>query len=239
MRQWIGSVLFTTYLFASVAFYGLVVVVMTPFGHRATYRGVLVWVDWTLALLERLCGLTYEVDGLDNLPSASSVILMKHSSSWETIAQLKLFPMQTWVMKRELLWAPVLGWVIFFLRPIAIRRGGGRSAVDQVIKQGLERLRSGLSVIIFPEGTRVPAGQTRRYGLSGTLLAQAAGQPVVPVAHNAGEYWPRRGWLKRPGTIRVVVGKPIPTADRDPRSVNQEAQNWIEAQLAAMKRADC
>src|SRR5690606_22674463 len=134
-----------------------------------------------------------------HLPSRNAIVLMKHSSAWETLAQLQIFPKQTWVIKRELMWAPFLGWVLPLLKPIAIDRRGGRDAVRQVIEQGTQRLEDGFWVVIFPEGTRVPPGQTRRYGLSGALLASETGRTVVPVAHNAGLFWPRRGWVKRPG----------------------------------------
>jgi 1-acyl-sn-glycerol-3-phosphate acyltransferase len=123
------------------------------------------------------------------------------------------------------------------LKPIAINRRGGRSAVQHVVEQGLRRLEEGLWVVIFPEGTRVPAGETRRYGLSGALLATAAGRPIVPVAHNSGEFWPRRSLLKKPGTIRVVIGAPVVTAGRDAREVNAEVQRFIETTLERMAAA--
>jgi 1-acyl-sn-glycerol-3-phosphate acyltransferase len=239
LRQWLGSILFTAILFGSVAVYGLCVFFLTPLGYRRVYGLACFWAGGMLALLKGLCGLSFTVEGLERLPRQNTVVLMKHSSAWETIAQLKIFPMQTWVIKRELLWAPVLGWVLFFLKPIAINRRAGRSAVQQVIEQGRRRLEEGLWVMVFPEGTRVPAGQTRRYGLSGALLASAAGRPIVPVAHNAGDFWPRRGLLKAPGIIRVVIGAPIPTLGREPREVIEEVQAWIEAtlrQLAAERR---
>lgn len=234
MRQRLGSLAFTTLLFLSVPLYGPIALLTRVFGYRVFYSAVLLWCRAMLTLLRWCCGLSHTVTGLENLPQRNAVILMKHSSSWETIAQLLLFPHQTWVLKRELIWAPILGWAIFFLKPIPIDRKGGRAAVDQVIKYGEQRLAEGLWVVIFPEGTRVPAGETRRYGISGTLLAQAAGRPVIPVAHNSGYYWPRRSLLKRPGTIEVVVGEPIETAGRDPRELNAEIQSWIEAQIAAM-----
>jgi 1-acyl-sn-glycerol-3-phosphate acyltransferase len=137
-------------------------------------------------------------------------------------------------MKRELIWAPILGWALALLKPIAINRSGGRNAVNQVIEQGQARLREGLWIMIFPEGTRVPVGQMGRFGLSGILLAQAAGKPVVPVAHNAGYFWRRRGLLKRPGTIQVVIGHPIPTTNRDPRELADEIKSWMEQQIANM-----
>jgi 1-acyl-sn-glycerol-3-phosphate acyltransferase len=178
--------------------------------------------------------LKVEVSGLENLPEQSAVVLMKHSSAWETIAQLVILPPQTWVMKRELLWAPLFGWVLLLLRPIAIDRGAGRAAVQQVITLGRRRLEEGLWVVIFPEGTRVPAGATRRYGLSGALLAIAAGKPIVPVAHNSGDFWPRRGWYKRPGTVRLVIGEPIDSRGREARELTEAVRSWIDGELARM-----
>lgn len=237
MRQWLGSIAFTLVLFVSVAVYGWVVLILRLFGYRAMYAGVMLWCRAVMTLLRWFCGIDYSVRGLDRLPGRNTVILMKHSSAWETIVQLLLFPRQVWVLKRELLWAPILGWAVYFLRPIAIDRKGGRTAVDQVLRQGRERLAQGYWVVVFPEGTRVPAGETRRYGLSGTLLAQASGLPVVPVAHNAGHFWPRRSLLKKAGTIQVVVGEPIATVGRDPRQVTSEVQAWIEAELRTLETA--
>lgn len=238
MIQWLGSLVFTTILFVSVLLYGPIALVVRVFGYRAFYAAVILWCRAMLRLLAWLCRLDHSVSGLEHLPTQNTVVLMKHSSSWETIAQLLLFPRQTWVLKRELIWAPILGWAIFLLKPIAINRKGGRAAVEQVIAQGRQRLDAGFWVVIFPEGTRVAAGQAGRYGLSGTLLAQASGRDIVPVAHNAGFYWPRRGLLKRRGTIRVVIGQPIATQGREPREINREVQEWIEGQVRAMGGPD-
>lgn len=232
MRQAIRSAVFTFFLFISVALYAPLVLATAPLPRRVTYRAVLLWVDAVLGALQRLCGLDYRVEGYEHLPAENAVVLMKHSSAWETIAQLKLFPQQTWVLKRELMWAPFFGWVLPLLKPIAIDRRGGRIAVEQVIEQGRQRLADGYWVVIFPEGTRVAHGTIGRFGLSGALLAEAAGKPVVPVAHDAGRYWPRRGWMKRPGTIRVRIGPPIQATGRDARTVNAEARDWIERALA-------
>jgi 1-acyl-sn-glycerol-3-phosphate acyltransferase len=231
----VGSILFTLVLFISVPIYGTLVVVATALlPRRCTYAAAVAWVDFVLALLRVLCRLDYRVEGRENLPARNGVVLLKHSSAWETIAQLRIFPPQTWVLKRELMWAPVLGWVLWLLRPIAIDRRGGGIAVQQVLEQGRARLAEGLWVMIFPEGTRMPVGTTRRYGMSGALLAAAEGLPVVPVTHNAGYFWPRRGWLKKPGTIRVVIGPPIETKGVEPRVVNERAQRWIEDTLARL-----
>jgi 1-acyl-sn-glycerol-3-phosphate acyltransferase len=234
MRQWLGSIAFTLFFFVSVPVYALLLFATAPLPRSDPYRWAVAWVEVVFFMLRKLCGLSYTVAGLDNLPSDGSVILMKHSSAWETLAQIQIFPRQTWVLKQELLWIPVFGWALRFFKPIAIDRKGGAGAVQQVLAQGQSRLAEGFCVVIFPEGTRMPVGQTRRYGLSGALLAAAVGKPIVPVAHNAGYFWPRRGWLKRPGIVRVVIGEPIPTAGRNARQINDDVQRWIEAQVARL-----
>jgi 1-acyl-sn-glycerol-3-phosphate acyltransferase len=185
-------------------------------------------------LLRVLCRLDYRVEGREHLPTRNGIVLLKHSSAWETLAQIRIFPKQTWVLKRELMWVPILGWVLWLLNPIAIDRRGGGAAVQQVLDQGHARLTEGFWVMIFPEGTRMPVGETRRYGMSGALLAAAEGLPVIPVTHNAGYFWPRRGWLKKPGTIRLVIGPSIATRGVEPRVVNEQAQRWIEDTLTGL-----
>lgn len=234
LRQWLGSIAFTLIFSISALVWAVVVSVSLPFPRRVAYGLVLYWVDAVFFLLRLLCRLDYVVEGRENIPEQNTVVLLKHSSAWETLAELKIFPAQTWVLKRELMWAPFIGWALFALSPIAINRKGGSSAVEQVVEQGSQRLADGLWVMIFPEGTRVRPGEKSRYGVSGALLAQANQRPVLPVAHNAGSYWPRRGWLKRPGTIRISIGPPIPTGNRSVRDINRQAQEWIENAIREM-----
>ena len=141
-------------------------------------------------------------------------------------------------MKRQLLWVPFFGWALAVFSPIAIDRRGGRQAVEQVLRQGQQRLEENRWVIIFPEGTRVAPGERRRYGLSGALLAALTELPVIPVTHNAGDFWPRRGLMKRPGTIRMVIGPPIEAAGRSPRDVNRDVESWIETTLESIRQQD-
>jgi 1-acyl-sn-glycerol-3-phosphate acyltransferase len=150
------------------------------------------------------------------------------------MAMMVVFPRQVWVLKRELLWIPAVGLAVRQMHAIAIDRRAGHSAVAQVIEQGKERIAEGDWVVIFPEGTRMPIGETRRYGVSGTLLASETGRLIVPVAHNAGYYWPRRGLMKKPGIVRVVIGTPVAAAGREVREINEEIQAWVEKTVSAL-----
>lgn len=228
---WLRSMLYTAFLFLSVPVHATAVLLLAPFGHRVYYRAAVNWASVNLWLLEKLCGLRYQVDGLENVPDQPCVLYWKHESVFETMAGALALPPQTWVVKRELMWLPFFGWGLALLKPIAINRSAGRTAVKQVIQQGRERLESGLCVVIYPEGTRVLPGQQHRFGISGAALAKSAGCPVVPVAHNAGDFWPRRSFLKRPGTMQVVVGPPIETSDLSHEEITRRGREWIAETL--------
>jgi 1-acyl-sn-glycerol-3-phosphate acyltransferase len=230
--QLFRSLLFTTYMMASACLFGAVMGLCFWLPYRAQFAIARRWARILLWLLERLCGLKYVVEGRERIPAGNHIVMSNHTSAWETVAQFLIFPPQVWVLKRELLWIPFIGWGLKLLRPIAINRGEGHRAVNQVVEQGKARLAEGLWIIIFPEGTRVVAGAMRKFGVSGALLAVASGKSVVPLAHNAGKFWARRGFLKRPGTIRVVIGEPIDSAGKNPRDLNEEVKQAIEAGLA-------
>jgi len=213
-------------VFGGVMALGFWLPYQAQFALARTWARILLWV------LERLCGLKYVVEGRERIPPGNHIVMSNHTSAWETVAQFLIFPPQVWVLKRELLWIPFVGWGLKLLRPIAINRGEGHRAVNQVVEQGKARLRDGLWIIIFPEGTRVIAGETRKFGVSGAVLAIASGKSVVPLSHNAGLFWARRGFVKKPGTIRVVIGAPIESAGKNPRELNEEIRQAIEAGLA-------
>ena len=228
--QWLRSLLFTIFLFVWTGCYAVFFVIaasLSPFRGRAALARV--WGKVLLAVLRVTCRLDYRIEGRENVPPGNHVALVKHSSSWETFAQVVLVPDQVWVLKRELMWVPFLGWSLKLMRAIAVDRGAGGAAVRGVLEQGKKRLAQGEWIVIFPEGTRMSPGETRRYGVSGALLAAENNRLIVPIAHDAGYYWPRRGLFKKPGTIRVVIGPPIAANGREPREINAEAQAWIEA----------
>jgi len=203
-----------------------------PLPHQARFFVARSWSRGMLWAGRIICGLYWVVEGRENLPPGPSILYIKHSSLFETYAQIGLFPRQTWVVKKELLFVPILGWGVAAMKCIAIDRGASSKAVRQVIEQGKERLAAGIWVTIFPEGTRMDRGETRRYGISGAALAREAGCLLVPVAQNSGDCFPRSGLPVRPGRIRFCIGPPIDPSVQEPKETNKIAQAWIEAKMA-------
>jgi 1-acyl-sn-glycerol-3-phosphate acyltransferase len=230
VRQALGSVFFTGFFMLWTFGYAMFFFCASLFlRYPQRFALARVWARVILTVLRWSCRLDFRVEGAERLPADNHIVLMKHSSSWETVAQAVLLPPQVWVLKRELTWIPFVGWGIRQLRAIAVDRSGGPAAMRQVLEQGQARLAEGEWIVFFPEGTRMPPGETRKYGVSGAMLAAATGKLIVPIAHDSGYYWPRRGLIKKAGTIRVIIGPPLAASGRNPRDVNAEAQAWIEA----------
>lgn len=226
------SLLFNTLYVLSAVLLSIPVALLSPFHRRSGYLICVAWVHFNYWTLKHLCRIDWRIEGRENIPKEPSIAYWKHQSAWETLAQLVVFPTQSWVFKRELMWIPLIGQALMAIKPIPINRKSGHSAVNQVLSIGSRRLlEEGMWVMIFPEGTRMPPGTTRRYGLSGALLAEKTGRPIIPVAHNAGDFWRRNAFLKYPGTVQVRIGKPVYSNGRHPEEVNQEIQGWIEAQM--------
>jgi 1-acyl-sn-glycerol-3-phosphate acyltransferase len=232
--QAIRSLVYTTLMVLGTGVFGVIVLVsaLLPLTLEQRYVVPRTWGLFLTWLAGAICGLRYTIEGHENLPDRPFISLWKHSSTWDTMAQMFVVPPAAWLLKREVTWIPIVGWAVSTYKPIAINRSAGHSAVNQVVTQGRERLASGMGVIVYPEGTRVLPGQTRKYGISGALLATQTGTPVVPIAHNSGYFWRRRSIMKKAGTIRVVIGPPIDPTGMDPRELNNQVQQWIEAKVA-------
>lgn len=224
----LGMVLFTP-------LYTVVIMLSFPFAPHTRYRVIRPWSKIMLAWLRITCGLTYRVIGTKNIPERPSIILCKHQSAWETLALQSIFPPQVWVLKRELLRLPFFGWALAQSSPIAIDRGTARLALKQLLDQGKERLAQGFWVVIFPEGTRVKPGHRGKYKVGGTWLATHTGALVVPVAHNAGEFWGRNAFLKYPGMITVSIGPAIDPAGKKADDLNTQVETWIEAEMPRLR----
>jgi 1-acyl-sn-glycerol-3-phosphate acyltransferase len=231
MRQYLGSALFSLTLFGSIFLFAPVIVLLFMAPYHWRYEIAKTWSRLNLWVAELACGIHYTVEGAEQIPDSACIIFSKHQSAWETLALQMVFPPQVWVLKRELIWVPMFGWALGLLEPIAIDRSAGRRAVQSIVEQGKQRLETGRWIVVFPEGTRVAPGVQRKWGVGGAVLAARSGRQVVPVAHNAGELWPRRGFLKRPGTIRVVVGPAIDTSGRTPDEINRLAREWMDTQM--------
>lgn len=210
-----------------------VMLALTPFRFETRYAAANVWVRFNLWLLKAVCGLRYEVEGAENIPvSGGGLILCKHQSAFETIVLQAIFPPVVFILKQELLRIPLWGWAMATQDPIAIDRKAKSQAMKQILRDGEARIKDGRWVVLFPEGTRVAPGHKGRYGSSGGVLAHRAGCPVVPVAHNAGEYWTRNGFFRFPGVIQIRIGRPIDASRLGSAEINQQAEAWIEGQMA-------
>lgn len=188
------------------------------------------WIAYSLACLQITCGLKYEVEGTENIPENGFIVMSKHSSTWETLSIQWFFRPLIWVVKRELTWIPFFGWALKAMNAIALDRGTGRRAINQLIEESQRQMDAGRILMLFPEGTRVLPMQEKPFKLGGAIISQRTGYAVLPIAHNAGEFWPRHSWIKWPGTIRVVIGPPIEPADKKPEQIISEVRDWITAE---------
>lgn len=226
------SLIYFLIMVSSAILFAPIALLTYPFPFATRYRIISQWARFNLWSLGLICKLYFEVEGRENITTDSAIIFCKHQSTWETFALQMIFPPQVWVLKRELLRVPFFGWGLAMLEPVAIDRASGRKALKQLTEQGIARLKHGRWVVIFPEGTRMPKGQRRRFGFGGGMLAQKSGYPVSPVAHNAGDFWPRRSFIKHPGTIRVAIGTAIESEGRKAGEINELAETWIAAKMA-------
>ena len=228
------SMLFAIALIIVTPPYALIALASAPLPRMMRYRIISGWSRLIVWLARVILGIEWRVEGRENLPSRPAVILAKHQSAWETLAFQHIFPPQVHVLKRELLWIPFFGWGLALMSPIAIDRRRGVAALRSIARRGQKRLEQGFWVVVFPEGTRVAPGESRDYQPGGAWLAAASGAPVVPVAHNAGLYWPRNAFLKRAGTVTIRIGPSIDSTKCDPLTINAMAKEWIEEQQKAL-----
>jgi 1-acyl-sn-glycerol-3-phosphate acyltransferase len=230
------ATLFSLFMIIYTVFHATLSFLFLPFPLHVRYHVVTAWTRVQLMALKWLCGIDHTVTGLEHISTKNAIILCKHQSAWETLGLQLIFPQQTWVLKKELLRVPFFGWALRLLEPIAIDRGQKREAMQQLIEQGKEKLAQGRYVVIFPEGTRVAPHHTHRFSKGGALLAVESGYPIIPVAHNAGTFWRRRGFIKYPGTIHVVIGAPIDPTNKTGEDLIIQVEQWINNTVAELER---
>ena len=226
------TALFLLFQTVTVVPWGLCCLLIAPLPLHVRYQFTIGWTKMVLWAARVICGISWEVRGRENFPDGPAVILSKHQSTWETFFYVSWLPREVcFVFKRELLWVPFFGWGIGLLKMIHIDRRKGRDAFESVVRQGQRKLDEGRWIVMFPEGTRTQVGSQGQYKSGGARLAVRTGAVVVPIAVNAGECWPKKPIVKRPGRVVVSVGPPIPTAGREPDEVNTDAERWIEAEM--------
>lgn len=234
-------ILFYALLASSALIWGVLMLLLAPMlSYQWRYRLIVgVWSRLAVWLAEHIVGIRYELIGQENIPDQAGVILANHQSTWETFFLQQVFRPQTQLIKKELLYVPFFGWAFSLVKPIAIDRSKGRDSLKQLSTQGGKRLAEGIWILVFPEGTRVLPGTPIKFSRGGAALACANMAPVVPVAHNAGEFWPKVGWGKRPGTVTVMIGPPLHPKGSDPRSIvelNKRAEEWVNDALLSIRQ---
>ncbi len=234
-RVYLGSTIFFIYIIISFTIIGVLILLSIPLSFSTRYWLSKIWVQTLLWAAKVCCGITHEVEGLENLPTdRPAVVLSNHQSAWETVAFRQFLPVHTTLLKRSLLWIPFGGWALATLKPIAIDRANQREALKILMDQGAAALQEGLWVVAFPEGTRTAPGENKPFSAGGAMLAHKTGCPVIPLAHNAGEVWPRYSFLKYPGVIKVKIGPVIETEGKKAKEINSLAEEWVKVALTQM-----
>lgn len=237
MSIWLRSLLFQLALLFVTPVFALIAILILPLPPILRYRIVTQWSRIYVWLGATLCGVRFKVEGAENLPDTPCVIYSKHQSAWETVAYSQIFPPQVWVAKRELAWVPFFGWGLATLSPILINRSDKRKANKQLIEQGRDRIRKGFWIVIFPEGSRILPGRKASFKTGGARLAHDLNVPILPVALNSGEFWPKNSFRRYPGVITVVIGQPISPAGHTVQSLTEAGESWIDQQMQRIGNA--
>ena len=187
------------------------------------------WPRFTNWFLNLTCGIKVNVIGKENLPSGPCVIVSNHQGQWETFSMQYLFHPLCTLLKRELLFIPLWGWAMKMLHPIGINRDKPKQAILQTLEEGSERLKRGMFVLLFPEGTRVKAGRVGKYARSGFELAKRNNVQLLPLCHNSGDCWPAHKFIKKSGTINLHIGKPFYVEDS--KESAEDVRQWVEEKL--------
>lgn len=234
-KNYVGSTLLFIGIFSTATVVGILILLTTPLPFVIRYNISKAWCTVVLWMSKVFCGLSYEVEGLEHIdPEQPAIVLSNHQSAWETLAVRHILPMQSVLLKRSLLLFPIWGWALGVVKSIAIDRNNQRAAMRTLLEKGALYLKQGLWIVVFPEGTRTAAGEVRSFSAGGAMLAHKTGAPVIPLAHNAGDFWPRYSFFKYPGVIKVKIGPAIQTQGRKAADINAEAEAWVRRAVEEM-----
>ncbi|MEM6664839.1 MAG: lysophospholipid acyltransferase family protein [Pseudomonadota bacterium] len=228
-------------ILGKVAFYANVIIFMLifPIAFILPRKPAFIFVKWwaqaSVWWMKVICGFKVEIEGREKIPDGPLLVASKHQSTWETFALIPLFDDPTYILKRELMWLPLFGWYAWKYRMIPVNRGQRSRALQDMTRRAREELQANRQILIFPEGTRRTPGDPPNYKVGVARLYQEFGVPCLPIALNAGLYWPRRGWRRHPGTIRVRILDPIP-AGMDGQEFLTRLEDRIETACADIYR---
>ncbi|MFL2703600.1 MAG: lysophospholipid acyltransferase family protein [Gammaproteobacteria bacterium] len=224
----IGSVIFNAFFYLSLI--PITTIIISLYFFISTKRlqklGAM-WIKVVLNALKFLCGVSWKVEGIENIPSTPCIVVSNHQGQWESFFLQTLFIPSTSIIKKELLLIPLFGWALRCMKPITLNRLNRVSSLKKVIKKGVIKLKNGFSIILFPEGTRIsPEKGIQPFARSCGLLSVKSGFPVLPICHNSGKYWKNKKFIKSPGEVVLRIGEPI--LGRDPKVITNDAYNWVK-----------
>jgi len=227
------SLLFNVAFYANIILWMIALIPTFAMPRKSFLRLAQLWARSSLWLMKVIAGTKVEFRGLEKIPPGGLLVASKHQSLWETFALLTVFDDPAFILKRELMWIPLFGWYAWKSDMVPVNRGAGSLAMIDMNRRARQAAQNGRQILIFPEGTRRPAGAEPAYKFGVAHLYSSLGVPCLPVALNSGLYWPRRKFLRRPGTIRVEILDPIPPGK--PRDVFfREVQTAVEAASARL-----
>ena len=224
----IGSVIFNAFFYLSLI--PITTIIISLYFFISTKRlqklGAM-WIKVVLNALKFLCGVSWKVEGIENIPNTPCIVVSNHQGQWESFFLQTLFIPSTSIIKKELLLIPLFGWALRCMKPITLNRLNRVSSLKKVIKKGVIKLKNGFSIILFPEGTRIsPEKGIQPFARSCGLLSVKSGFPVLPICHNSGKYWKNKKFIKSPGRVVLRIGEPI--LGRDPKVISNDAYNWVK-----------
>ena len=233
---WLRSLLFYIGYVTATVLWGTSLTVITQFlPRRVRFQAVIPpWVGFVIWWLKITCGIQVEIKGKEHLRGEAGIFFVKHMSTWDALYSQLLISPQTTIIKRKLLWIPCFGWAFWVTNPISIDRAHRVSALKYIVAEGRRRLKQGVWVTLFPEGTRIASGEVGKFQIGGAMLAQRSGAKTYFVAHNGGLHWRHNTFIKFPGTIELRISPPQVVDARSSKEFNEFAEAWMRKQMAEL-----
>ena len=226
--QTLRSFIFNVILYSTLVPVSTLIIILFPFLKTVSLQKIASkWVNFILLSLKKICGVTWSIKGLENIPDKPCILVSNHQGVWESFFIQTLYFPSSSIVKKELLFIPFFGWALACLKPIHLTRSKKIVSLNKLIKDGTDKLKNGISLIIFPEGTRArPHKGLKKFSNSCGLLSVKNSVPIVPICHNSGLFWKNRRFNKQSGEVQVRIGAPL--YGNNAKDLTNEVYNWIE-----------